>query len=314
MAYMSVILAGGVFFVSQMALNATLTAQGDSRTYRNMLIGGFVANCGLNPWLMYGGLGVPRMGVAGIALATVLVQLASCVFLHWRIRKTELCKDVPLRGFLPQWEVQRSIAGQAAPAAFNMLTVAMGIFVIIWFVGRFSKEAVAAYGIATRIEQVMLLPTIGLNYAVLAIVGQNFGAGNKQRVRQAWLTSALSGAGLMLLGGVIVWFLRRPAMAMFTTSAEVIERGADYLGVAAITLSAYPLLFCTVFTLQGLKRPAFALWMGLYRQIVAPVLVFHLLAFVFGWQLWGVWWGIFAVTWSGAIFSFWWCNRVCSPV
>ena len=83
LAYMNVILCGGVFFILQMAINAALNAQGDTKLYRNFLIAGFVANCALNPILMWGWFGLPAMGVGGIALATVIVQAAGCVML-WR--------------------------------------------------------------------------------------------------------------------------------------------------------------------------------------------------------------------------------------
>jgi len=304
--YMNVIVAGGVFFILQMTLNAALNAQGDTRHYRNFLIVGFFANCLLNPVLMFGWLGLPALGVGGIALATVLVQIGGCVFLWRCVRAKELCRELPAGLFRPDPARLRHLAGQAVPAGLNMLTVALGIFVITWFVQRFGKEAVAAYGIATRIEQMVLLPTIGLNFAVLSLSGQNFGAGLPHRVREAWLTNVRYGLGLMLAGGALVFALRGPALRQFTTDAAVLSRGADYLGIAALTLPAYPILFVTVFMLQGLKRPAYGLWMGLYRQILAPLVVFHLLAFTLGWGLWGVWWGISMVTWSAALFALWW--------
>lgn len=310
LAYMNVILAGGVFFVLQMTLNAALNAQGDTRVYRNLLIGSFFANCLLNPWLMYGWTGLPALGIAGIALATVMVQIGGCVILFAVLRRRELGAGLSRGHFVPDRAVLRQIAAQAGPAALNMMTVALGIFVITWFVSHFSKEGVAAYGIATRIEQVVLLPTIGLNFAVLSLVGQNFGAGKLERVREAWRTCVTYGVGLMILGGVIVALFRGQAMSWFTRDPLVIQLGTDYLGIAAITLCAYPILFVTVFMLQGLKRPAFGLWMGLYRQIVAPLIVFSTLAFTLGWKLWGVWWGISLVTWSGALFTLWWGRRV----
>jgi Na+-driven multidrug efflux pump len=81
--------------------------------------------------------------------------------------------------------------------------------------------------------------------------------------------------------------------------------GAEYLRIAAITLCSYVILFQTVFMLQGLKKPVYGLWVGLYRQIVAPCVVFWLLAFQLGWELRGIWWGIFGVTWSAALFMAW---------
>jgi putative MATE family efflux protein len=306
LAYMQVIVAGGVFFLLPMVLNAALSAQGETRPYRNLLIAGCAANVVLNPVLMWGWIGLPPMGVAGIALATVLVQIGGTVFMWKSATRLPLLHGLHRDEFWPAAAALRRIAGQAVPAALNMLTVALGVFVITWFVKHFGKEAVAASGIATRIEQIALMPTIGLNAAVLSIVGQNHGAGLAHRVREAWLTNVKLGAGLMLLGGAFVWLAREPAMRLFTRDAAVIGHGRDYLLIASMTLAAYPILFVTVFAMQGLKRPAYGLWMGLYRQIAAPLVVFHTLAFTLGWGLWGVWWGICFVTWSAALFALGW--------
>ena len=301
--YMNWIVAGSVFFLLQMTLNSVLNAKGETRVFRNTLIGGFVMNCILDPWFLYGGLGVPAMGIAGIAIATVVVQLAGCIYIFAHVRKTNLWTNVSAANFRPNKRVLREIVGQVLPASLNMLTVALGIFVITWFVSRFSKEGVAAYGIATRIEQMILLPTIGLNFAVLTLVGQNNGARRLDRVRKSWMTTMKYGLAMMLAGGAVLYFTRAPLMRAFTEDAEVIQRGVDYLGIATITLCAYVILFQTVFMLQGLKKPMYGLWIGIYRQIVAPVIVFNFLAFTLAWGLWGVWWGIFAVTWSAALFT-----------
>ncbi|MBL9114062.1 MAG: MATE family efflux transporter [Verrucomicrobiaceae bacterium] len=314
LSYMHVILSGLTFFVLQMTLNSALSAQGDTKTYRNVLVGGFFANCLLNPWFMFGWLGFPAMGISGIALATVLIQVAGSFLLWTYIKRSEFGSGLGATHWQPRKAVFWRIATQAVPASLNMLTVAVGIFVITWFVSQFSKEAVAAYGIATRIEQVVLLPTIGLNFATLSLVGQNFGAGRRDRVREVWLVALKYGVGMMVLGGILVWLVRDYAMGWFTEDQAVIRHGADYLGIAAVTLCAYPILFVTVFMLQGLKQPAFGLWMGLYRQFLAPMLVFQALAFLFGWGIWGIWWGIALVTWSGALFALWWGWRKLDPV
>lgn len=314
MAFMSVTLYGGVFFILQMTLNAALSAHGDTTLYRNVLIGSFLANCVLNPVLMYGWTGLPPLGVAGIALATDLVQVGSCIVL-WRGLKTRgFCQPMSADLFRPRWDLMRQIIGQAVPAGLNMMTVAVGIFVITWFVKHFGKEAVAAYGIATRVEQVLLLPTIGLNFAVLSLVGQNNGAGRMDRVGEAWRTCLRYGIGMMLVGGLLLFLVRGYAMALITKDPAVVAHGADYLSIASITLCAYPILFLTVFMLQGLKRPAYGLWLGLFRQIIGPWLVFNFLAFTLGWQIWGVWRGISIVTWSAALFTLWWGSRVLAEV
>lgn len=314
LSYINTLLSGGVFFLVTMTLSSALNAQGETRVYRNFLIGGCLANLFLNPFLMWGGLGLRPMGVAGIALATVIVQFCGVLWLGRKVRASELFRDLPAALFRPHLPTIQLILSQSVPAALNMMTIALGIFVISWFVKHFGKEAIAASGIATRIEQVVLMPAIGLNTAVLSIVGQNHGAGLPDRVREAWLTNIKYGAGLMFGGGAIVWALRGPAMRLFTTDHIVIAHGVHYLGFAALTLAAYPILFVTVFMMQGLKRPAYGMWIGVYRQIAAPILVFYTLAFGFGLGLSGVWWGIFGVTWSAALFALWWGWRTVRPV
>ncbi|MGJ8677526.1 MAG: MATE family efflux transporter [Akkermansiaceae bacterium] len=310
LAYINLIFIGGVFVLLPMVLNSALSAEGRTRYYRNVLIVGFFANLLLNPLFIIGWLGLPKMGVSGIALATVLVQIGACVYLWFKVAQTPIYAKLTLREFRPNLAILKKIAGQAAPAALNMLTIAIGIFVMTWYVKHFGKEAVAATGIATRIEQIVLLPTIGLNVAVMSIIGQNYGAGLQHRVREAWLTNIRYGFFLMLGGGVIIILLRKPAMQLFTEDSRVVNHGVDYLLSSSLTLAAYPILFVTVFALQGIKRPFYGLWMGLYRQLVAPALVFYLLAFVFAWGTWGIWWGTCMIVWSSALFSLFWGWRV----
>ncbi len=314
LSYINTLLYGGVFFLLTMTLSSALSAQGNTWVYRNFLIGGCLANLFLNPILMWGWLYVRPMGVAGIALSTVIVQICGVLWLAYKVRSSDLFCDLPSALFRPHWPTLRLILSQSIPAALNMMTVALGIFVISWFVKHFGKEAIAASGIATRIEQVLLMPAIGLNTAVLSIVAQNHGAGLADRVREAWLTNIKYGAGLMFCGGAFLWLFKERAMQLFTTDPVVIAHGVHYLGFASATLAAYPILFVTVFMMQGLKRPAYGLWIGLYRQIAAPILVFYTLAFGFSLGLSGVWWGILGVTWSAALFALWWGWRTVRSV
>ena len=305
LAYMNTILIGTVFFLLQSILNATLNALGDTKSFRDFLVFGFLLNCVLDPWFMYGGWGVPAMGVRGLAVATVVIQVAGLLFMLHKVRQTRIWGGLQWKLFKPDAGSYREIAGQGLPASLNMLTVALGIFVITWFIGKFSKEGVAAYGIATRVEQIFLLPTVGLNIAILSLTGQNNGARRLDRVRLALATTTRYGLAMMAVSGVIVFFSGHWFMSLFTSDDRVRMIGAEYLRIAAITLCAYVFLFQTVFMLQGLKQPGYALWVGLYRQLLAPAFVFWLLAFQFGWELRGIWWGIFLVTWSAALFMSW---------
>jgi len=299
--YMDTIFIGTVFFMLSYMMNAILTALGDTKSFRNFLIAGFFMNIVLDPWFIYGGLGLPGLGITGIALATVLVQVMGCLYLGRRVYKTRLIVEKDVKDIFPKLRPFRDIARQGFPASISMISVGLGIFVITFFVSKFGKEAVAAYGIATRVEQIVLLPTIGLNVATLTIVAQNNGARLFDRITETLNRSLTYGGILMAFGTIAVFAGAAPFMDIFTDDRAVIEIGKVFLRIDSLVFFAYVILFVNVAALQGVKRPMYAIWLGLARQVVAPVIVFYLLVTVAGCGLLGIWWGIFFITWTAAL-------------
>jgi Na+-driven multidrug efflux pump len=189
------------------------------------------------------------------------------------------------------------------------MTVAVGAFILTYFVSQYGKAAVAAYGIGLRIEQIFLLPGIGLNIATLTLVAQNHGAKKFDRVQEALHKSMLYAAMIALTGTALVFFLARPFMLLFSQDAEVIAVGVTYLRIDAFVFYGYSLLFLSTSALQGLKKPAFAMVIGLYRQILAPPLIFYFFTKMLGFGILGIWWGFFLITWSAAGIAFWYTRR-----
>lgn len=312
--YMNVIFAGSFFFILIYMFNASLNAQGNTKINRNFLIFSFFANCVLDPWFVRGGLGLPPMGVRGIALATVLIQVAGSVYMGFRTWQSGLLCVTCWQDFIPRREPWAEIARQGFPASINFFTIGLGIFVITYFISQFGEAAVAAYGIATRVEQIALLPTIGLNVATLTIVAQSYGAGLGGRVFAVRAKALKHGAVIMIFGTLLVFFGARLLLSFFTKDAEVVAIGAEYLHISAFALYAYVILFVNVASLQGVKRPMFAVWIGLARQIVFPVIVFSLLVHVLDVGTLGIWWGIFAITWTAAVISIFYANHLLHKV
>ncbi len=308
LAYMNAIFYGAIFFLFVYVFNAALQALGDVKPFRNFLIVGFFLNLLLDPWFMFGWIGFPALGIAGVAWATVFVQFLGCLYLGYKVFKSPFAEDITFSSFLPKKTVLKNIAAQALPASLNMVTVGVGIFVITYFLSQFGETAVAAYGIATRVEQIFLLPTIGLTIAALTLVAQNAGAGRHDRVREAMKHTMRYGLYIMTAGTALIFIFAAKFMEFFTRDAVVISEGTHYLQIAAFITWAYALLFINVSALQGLKKPMYALWLGLFRQILAPLFVFWLLANELGWHVSGIYWGIFIINWIAAVVTIWYAR------
>ncbi len=301
LSYINVIFAGSIFFLLNYVMNAILNSHGNTRAFRNFLIAGFFLNLALDPWFMYGGAGFPKLGLAGIALATVSVQCLGTFYMFSQLSKTGSMPSFRLADLKPRWGYYRELFKQGFPSTMNMMTISLGIFIITWFVGRFGEQAVAAYGIGTRIEQIALLPVMGLNISTLALTAQNFGAERIDRIRETVRVSLRYGFVLAVSGTVGALIYSRELMMFFTTDQSVIDVGVSFLTVEAYVLPAYVLLYICVSAMQGIKMPLFGLIIGLYRQIAGPAFVFHLFTTVMGLGLLGIWWGIFGITWSAAL-------------
>ncbi len=308
--YIDIIFYGSIFFILESNFTAALQARGNTSIYRNFLIAGFFLNVLLDPWFLYGGFGVPAMGFKGVAVATVLIQALGALYLFIKVKQYGLVSKDTWREMIPDFKYYGEILKQAGPASINMVTVGAGIFVITYYINQFGQDAVAAYGIATRVEQIILLPTIGLTIACLTIIGQNNGAKKIDRIRETLLLCLKYGIWIMVLGGALIFALSRPIMSFFTDNAAVIASGAHYLKIAALLTVAYAILFICVSALQGMKRPMYAVWIGIFRQLVAPVAVFTLLIHYFNLGIDGIWWGIFLVNWFAAIVTIIYTKRV----
>ncbi|PIQ91440.1 MAG: MATE family efflux transporter [Parcubacteria group bacterium CG11_big_fil_rev_8_21_14_0_20_39_22] len=295
-SYISVIFSGSVLFILVFSFNAILNSVGDTKSFRNFLIAGFFLNFILNYWFMFGGLGIPALGIAGVALATITIEFLGVVYLFPKVVRTKLLHNRFYKELAPEWSVYKDIAKQGIPASISMASIAIGFFISTYFVGKFGEVAVAAYGVGTRVQQLALLPLVGLSIATVTIVGQNRGAKRVDRVMEAVLKAHLYALVVTVIGTIFLFLLARPLMTIFSRDPEVVDMGVIFLKIVAFIMWPYGLIMITESVLRGLKRPMFSLWLGLSRQVIAPLFVFSLFVYTFAWGILGVWWGLVVIT------------------
>ena len=299
--YMNWLIYGSGAFIFAFVINSGLNAQGDTKSYRNALICGFFANVILDPLFLFGWGPFPALGLEGIAISTVLIELGVVTYLSVKLLSSKLGGNLSTRKFSLQVKLIVDLVKQGFPASLSILFISLNFYVILHFISDFGKTSVAAYGVSTRIVQVMLLPSIGLNTAALSLTGFNFGANNLERVNQTWRTCFHYSLLLTAFGGILLFCFPEFLLRLFTDSEEIIEVGPTLLRVEAVLLTAYTTIFLGTSVLQGLKKPMFGMILSIYRLIVAPVIFFWLFSDLLGYGLNGIWVGIFLTTASGAL-------------
>lgn len=302
MNYINMIFMGSMFFIVNGVLNSLLSSQGDTKSYRNFLIVGFFLNCILDPLFIYGWFSFPELGTRGVALATVVIQFMGMFYLTYRVNKSDEFSIVKLIKSKISLSVVIDILRQAIPSSLNMLTIAIGIFVINFFILRYGGDsAIAGYGASIRIEQIALLPTFGINIAALTLVGQNYGAKNYDRIREIYKVSLKYGVIIMTSAMFIIYPLSTFLVGLFNNDPEVVIIGSQYLRIEFLAFNTYVFLNVSISILQGLKKPIYAIYIGLYRQIIMPVLVFYIFGTILELGVKGIWWGIVLINWTAVI-------------
>jgi len=275
--YINILILGNIAFSLSSVAAGALMALGDTTSNRNALIVGFFANLALNPLLTFS----LNMGVSGLAWATLIIKIASALYLL-----IILCKKLGYTPF-PSFDKIAVIAilRQVLPASFNFFIMIIGSLMITGFVSRFGDYAVAGYSVGLRLEQVLLLPALGLNAAVLAISGQNFGAKNYRRIAETYRKGLILSFSISLICIPIMIFLSPLLMGFFSDQKAIIDVGTSYLRIDALAFFCYVSLFISVATLQAIKQPDFPVIMGFFRQLILPFVVNFFLIIQFGYSI-----------------------------
>ena len=299
-SYIKIVLLGSVFFSLSIVMNSILNTRGDTVSYRNAQIVAFFANIALDPFFMF----TLGLGVTGVAFATICVQAGAVAWLTFKVMRLDFLAGGRRSEFVPRLARFVEIARQSVPSSASMMLVAVGSLIIVAFVSRFGEDAMAAYGVALRIEQLILLLVIGINIAALSLTGVNYGARNLARINEVHATAMRYAFGLMAFGAVILVIFAESLMSLFSDSASVQDIGVTYLYFEAAVLPAYAITFLSASILQGLKRPEVALYFNIVRQVIAQLLFFWLAIDVFGLDLTGVWWSVLIINWVLAVLIF----------
>ena len=278
--YTNIIFSGTILFILVVAFNSLLHAEGDTKTYRNALILSFFLNIILNPILIFGFLFIPAFGVKGIGIATIISQILSFLIIFYKVIKNKRIQEISREYLSIKFVFIKDIFFQSMPISLAICGYSIASAIIFAYVGLSGEAAAAGYGAATRIEQVVLLPVLGINTAIISIIAQNYGARKYERIKESYYTAIKYALIIMILSGIFIFLTSGIIPTFFSDSLEVNHFGKKYLQISAFVLPAYPIFFLSNGFFMALKKSENALLTNFFRNIIMPIFTFYLATYI----------------------------------
>ena len=248
------------------------------------------------------------LGIEGIAYATIISQFVGIFYLFIKLSKTRIYKYVQVT-VIPHVNIIGNILSQGIPASIGMMMIAVGSYILIYFVGIFGVEAIAGYTSAGRYEQLFFLPLLGLSTATVSIVGQNYGARQYQRVFETYKKGIKIGVIVLSLLGLIIFLTADIAMNLFTNNENVKQYGSDYLKISALMFPAFPFFFIGNATFQGLKRAIIVMYMAIMRFVLMPLILVSIILYQIGENYNLIFFSLAAMHWIIGLSYYYYCKK-----
>lgn len=258
-SYMQPFALGFPLMMAIMGINGVLRGQGEARMTSYVSITYSAANWVLDPILITGAFGFEGLGMAGAAYATLIGWAIGIAMGLWLIGRAMLPINL---GLLRQCKVGESAAAilrVAGPAAFSNAINPIGLSVLTALIASESAAAVAGYGAAGRVQSFAVVPLLGLSGAIGAIVGQNWGAKQYARAREAMWLAGIFCLGYGFVTAALLSWGGRWFADFFSSDPAVIEQFASYLTIAAWGYAGFGVLIVANGALNALDKARFAL-------------------------------------------------------
>jgi putative MATE family efflux protein len=247
--YSNWIFAGSIAIWVVNLLSAALRGSGNVKIPALVTLGGALVLIPISPALIFGFGPIPRMGIAGGGLAFALYfGGASLVLLRYMASGRS---GLALRWAPLEWRLFADILKVGLPTAISTVQTNLTVILVTGAVGLFGTHALAGYGIASRLDYLLIPVLFGLSSAVLTMVGVNIGAGRRPRAREIAWTGGLVGAAFTGVVGLVVALHPGLWLNLFTDEADVLAPATTYLSIVAPAYGLFGLGFVISFAGQG---------------------------------------------------------------
>ena len=267
--YLAIVTVGSIGIFIEILFERFLQASGNAFQSMITQATGAIINIVLDPILIFGWFGLPAMGLAGAALATVIGQwIAACLAMGLNLKHNKELKDLKRHHAKPDGQVIRSILSIGVPSIIMVGIGSVMNFGINQILQGFSETATGVFGIYFKLQSFFFMPLFGINNAVISIVAFNYGARNPDRMVKTVKTAALAGLCIMLTGLAAFQLIPEVLLSLFDPSAEFMAMAVRALRTISWCFPVAAVCIILGSTFQALGTGIYSTIVSLVRQLI----------------------------------------------
>ena len=277
--YLAIVTIGSIGIFIEILFERLLQASGNA--FQSMITQtvGAVTNIILDPILIFGWFGLPEMGIAGAALATVIGQwLAAILAMALNLKYNRELKELCRRHLKPDGYVIRTILNVGIPSIIMVGIGSVMNFGVNQILQGFSETATGVFGIYFKLQSFFFMPLFGINNAVISIVAFNYGARNPDRMLKTVKTASIAGLAIMLTGLAVFQFIPEVLLSIFDPSEEFMHMAVEALRTISWCFPVAAVCIILGSTFQALGTGIYSTIVSLCRQLIVLLPAAYLLS------------------------------------
>lgn len=281
--YMVVIAVGSVMFFLIMILNNIVRAEGNPILSMNVMIISSLINIALDPIFIF----LFKMGVQGAAVATVLSKIAGVAIMLYYFFAGKSVLKLSLSCLRLRWETIKNVYSVGVPAMLLQLSINVSLIVANIILAGFGHVPIAVMGLIFRLQMFAIMPVLGISQGLLPIIGFNFGAGEKTRVREALLKGMGISLAVLICASVALFAIPELFLRLFSSEEEVLSLGSYALRLMVVLFPLVGVQIVSSIFFQAIGKGMPSLLLSLLRELVLYIPFMLVLSGYMG--LTGVW-------------------------
>lgn len=308
--YFTITAGGSVLFFILITIMFAFNSQGDTFTLTKLFALSTVVNLVMDPVLIFGRYGFPKMGISGAAVSTLISQIIFIIVALRSLSNEKRMIRFYFKNLSFRWKSVKKVLAIGIPASLTQVINPLGTAALMLVISSgFQEPGTVAFSLGFRIEFFAFLPAVGFGFGAMSLMGQNIGAGNIARAREAFKLAFLYGVCAASALGIIAAIFAGPIIGAFTTDRAVTQSAITYFWIVTLSYGFLSAMMVEANAFQAIGRSWPGFWIFFVRFAVVSVPLSYALTLFYNLPIVAVWGSIAAGNIISAIFGYFWIHK-----